>query len=282
MSEIYRTLISADALAERLTQDAPIRLFDCRARLGEPDRGAALFAVGHIEGALHADLDIHLSDTPGSQGRHPLPAFDTWLAQARRWGLTGDEQIVVYDDAGGQMAARAWWMFRWLGHEATAVLDGGLGQWQQPLAPGPGHEPSPSNFQPKPPLTRLWQVDQVMDNLQTSTHTLVDARSEIRFRGEQEPIDPVAGHIPGAMCLPSTDNLTDSNCFKSAETLRTRFAHVASGNAVCYCGSGVTAAHNVLAMRIAGLPEAALYADSWSGWITDSTRPVAPNPTRDT
>ena len=202
MSKMYQTLISADALAERLTQGAPTRLFDCRARLGEPDRGAALFAAGHIEGALHADLDIHLADKPGVQGRHPLPPFDTWLAQARRWGLTDDEQVVVYDDAGGQMAARAWWMFRWLGHEATAVLDGGLEQWQQPLASGPELEPTPSSFQPKPPLTRLWQVNDVVENLQTASHTLVDARSEVRFYGEQEPIDPIAGHIPGPMCLP--------------------------------------------------------------------------------
>lgn len=282
MSKMYQTLISADALAERLTQGAPTRLFDCRARLGEPDRGAALFAAGHIEGALHADLDIHLADKPGVQGRHPLPPFDTWLAQARRWGLTDDEQVVVYDDAGGQMAARAWWMFRWLGHEATAVLDGGLEQWQQPLASGPELEPTPSSFQPKPPLTRLWQVNDVVENLQTASHTLVDARSEVRFYGEQEPIDPIAGHIPGAMCLPCTENLTHNNCFKSATELRERFASVASDNTVCYCGSGVTAAHNVLAMRIAGLPEAALYADSWSGWITDSCRPIATRPNGDT
>ena len=282
MSKMYQTLISADALAERLTQGAPTRLFDCRARLGEPDRGAALFAAGHIEGALHADLDIHLADKPSLQGRHPLPAFDTWLAQARRWGLTDDEQVVVYDDAGGQMAARAWWMFRWLGHEATAVLDGGLEQWQQPLASGPELEPTPSSFQPKPPLTRLWQVNDVVENLQTASHTLVDARSEVRFYGEQEPIDLIAGHIPGAMCLPCTENLTHNNCFKSAAELRERFASVASDNTVCYCGSGVTAAHNVLAMRVAGLPEAALYADSWSGWITDSSRPIASRPNGDT
>ena len=282
MSKMYQTLISAEALAERLTQRAPTRLFDCRARLGEPDRGAALFVAGHIEGALHADLDIHLADKPGMQGRHPLPPFDTWLAQARRWGLTDDEQVVVYDDAGGQMAARAWWMFRWLGHEATAVLDGGLEQWQQPLASGPEPEPTPSNFQPKPPLTRLWQVNDVVENLQSASHTLVDARSEVRFYGEQEPIDPIAGHIPGAMCLPCTENLTHNNCFKSATELRERFASVASDNTVCYCGSGVTAAHNVLAMRVAGLPEAALYADSWSGWISDSSRPIATRPNGDT
>ena len=282
MSKMYQTLISAEALAERLTQGAPTRLFDCRARLGEPDRGAALFVAGHIEGALHADLDIHLADKPGMQGRHPLPPFDTWLAQARRWGLTDDEQVVVYDDAGGQMAARAWWMFRWLGHEATAVLDGGLEQWQQPLASGPEPAPTPSSFQPKPPLTRRWQVNDVLENLQTASHSLVDARSEVRFYGEQEPIDPIAGHIPGAMCLPCAENLTHNNCFKSAAELRERFASVASDNTVCYCGSGVTAAHNVLAMRVAGLPEAALYADSWSGWITDSSRPIAPRPNGDT
>ncbi len=279
MSRAYQTLISADELASLLANETSVRVFDCRARLGQPTRGSALFAEGHIQGALHADLDTHLAGKPGAQGRHPLPTIDTWLQQVRNWGLRHDEQVVLYDDAGGQMAARGWWMFRWLGHEATAVLDGGLGQWQRPLQTGAGKTPAPSNFEPKEPLTRLWQVSDVENNLRTPTHALVDARSEVRFRGEQEPIDPIAGHIPGAICLPSTENLTDTGHFKSAAELRERFAHVAAQSSVFYCGSGVTAAHNVLAMRVAGLPEAALYVDSWSGWITDSSRPIAPSPT---
>lgn len=275
MSPIYTTLISADALADLMLDRAPLRIFDCRARLGEPEQGKALFADGHIEGAQHADLDAHLADPPGLRGRHPLPAFDTWLAQAQQWGLGESDQVVVYDDVGGQMAARAWWMFRWLGHGATAVLDGGLNQWRQPLSQGTAKQPIPSDFRPKPALTRLWQSQDMLENLSRPSRTLVDARSPERFRGEKEPIDPVAGHIPGALCLPSAENLTTSNKFKTADELSQRFSTIDAEHTVCYCGSGVTAAHNILAMRVAGLPEPALYADSWSGWITDIARPVA-------
>ncbi len=274
MTEQYHTLISAGELAALMASDAPLRVFDCRAQLGKPQRGAELFALGHIAGALHADLDLHLAAPPDHRGRHPLPNRDDWLAQVQRWGLLNHEQVVVYDDAGGQMAARAWWMMRWLGHDRVAVLDGGLPNWSMPLETGPAQQPTPSNFTAKAPLTRLWQVDQVTANLQSQDHTMVDARSEVRFRGEAEPIDPVAGHIPNAICLPSTDNLTTTGEFKSPEALGHRFAGLATDKAVCYCGSGVTATHNILAMTIAGLQEPALYADSWSGWITDSSRPI--------
>lgn len=275
MTETHTTVISAEALETMLDASTPLRIFDCRARLGDPDQGRVLFAEGHIPGAIHADLDADLAGPPGNQGRHPLPNFDAWLTQVQQWGLQDQEQVVLYDDVGGQMAARAWWMFRWLGHEATAVLDGGLAHWQRPLESGVAKTSSPSDFQPKQTLTRLWQVGDVEQNLSESTHQLVDARSVERWRGEQEPIDPVAGHIPNALCLPSTGNLMPTGLFKSAEDLRERFADVSSMNAVCYCGSGVTATHNILAMRHAGLAEPVLYADSWSGWITDSSRPIA-------
>ena len=275
MTQIHTTLISADALAQALTTGKPMRIFDCRARLGEPAKGYELFTSGHIRGALHADLDRHLAQPPGAQGRHPLPAIDSWLEQVRSFGVKNHEQVILYDDAGGQMAARGWWMFRWLGHQATAVLDGGLGQWLQELENGSGAQPEPSNFQAQPALTKLWQVTDVIDNLQHKTHILVDARAVERFRGQQEPIDPVAGHIPDAVCLPCSDNLTPSGLFKTAPELAQRFQHLSAASAVCYCGSGVTATHNILAMRVGGLPEPALYADSWSGWITDSSRPIA-------
>lgn len=275
MTETHTTVIGAEALETMLDASTPLRIFDCRARLGDPDQGRVLFAEGHIPGAIHADLDADLAGPPGNQGRHPLPNFDAWLTQVQQWGLQDQEQVVLYDDVGGQMAARAWWMFRWLGHEATAVLDGGLAHWQRPLESGVAKTSSPSDFQPKQTLTRLWQVGDVEQNLSQTTHQLVDARSVERWRGEQEPIDPVAGHIPNALCLPSAGNLMPTGLFKSAEDLRERFADVSSMNAVCYCGSGVTAAHNILAMRHAGLAEPVLYADSWSGWITDSSRPIA-------
>lgn len=274
MTGQYHTLICAEDLAALVTNNAPLRIFDCRAQLGNPQRGAELFAIGHIAGALHADLDQHLSDPPDERGRHPLPTRRAWLAQVQRWGLQPQEQVVVYDDIGGQMAARAWWMMRWLGHEAVAVLDGGLQHWPMPLETGAAPTPQPSNFSASTALTRLWQVGQVMENLQTQDHALLDARTEVRFRGEEEPIDPVAGHIPDAVCLPSAGNLDETGLFKSPQALRQRFAHLQADKTVCYCGSGVTATHNVLAMKVAGLAEPALYADSWSGWITDRTRPI--------
>lgn len=274
MTEQYHTLICADDLAALIANNAPLRIFDCRAQLANPQRGAELFATGHIAGAQHADLDRQLSDPPDDRGRHPLPNRDAWLAQVQQWGLQPQEQVVVYDDVGGQMAARAWWMMRWLGHEAVAVLDGGLQHWSLPLESGSGSTPQPSNFSANNPLTRLWQVAQVIENLQIQDHVLLDARSEVRFRGEEEPIDPVAGHIPDAVCLPSTDNLTEAGLFKSPGALRQRFALLEAEKTVCYCGSGVTAAHNLLAMKVAGLAEPTLYADSWSGWITDRSRPI--------
>ena len=275
MTETHTTVISAETLKTMLDASTPLRIFDCRARLSDSNQGRVLFAEGHIKGAIHADLDADLAGPPGDQGRHPLPNFDAWLTRVQQWGLQDQEQVVLYDDMGGQMAARGWWMFRWLGHEATAVLDGGLPRWRRPLESGVAKTSSPSDFKPKQTLTRLWQVGDVEQNLHQSTHQLVDARSVERWRGEQEPIDPVAGHIPNALCLPSTGNLAPSGLFKSAEDLRKRFADVSSMNTVCYCGSGITAAHNILAMRHAGLAEPVLYADSWSGWITDSRRPIA-------
>jgi thiosulfate/3-mercaptopyruvate sulfurtransferase len=279
MTQTYTTTINASALETLLDTNASLRIFDCRARLGDPDQGAVLFADGHIAGALRADLDADLAAPPSDKGRHPLPAFAAWLAQVKQWGLQDHEQVVLYDDMGGQMAARGWWMFRWLGHEATAVLDGGLQQWQRPLESGAPSTPNASDYRPKQPLTRLWQVQDVEHNLSNPSHQLLDARSAERFRGEQEPIDPVAGHIPSAICLPSTDNLAPSGLFKTAEDLGRRFANIMSTHTVCYCGSGVTATHNILAMRLAGLAEPVLYADSWSGWITDSHRPIAASDT---
>ncbi len=275
MTAQFHTLIRAEDLAALIADNAALRIFDCRAQLGNPNRGAELFTQGHIPGAQHADLDRHLSASPNQQGRHPLPDPETWLQQVRQWGVRADDQVVLYDDVGGQMAARAWWMMRWLGHSATAVLDGGITQWAGPLESGSGQTLEPSDFQPGPSLTRLWSVDQVMENLQSQDHLLVDARAQARFHGEEEPIDPVAGHIPNAQCLPSSGNLEQNGLFKTPEVLRQRFAHVDPATTVCYCGSGVTATHNILAMKVAGLAEPGLYADSWSGWITDSTRPIA-------
>ena len=271
---MFQLLISSDELAQ-LTETAQI--LDCRAKLGDPSWGATAFEQGHIAEAHYVDLDTELAVAPNQHGRHPLPSQQQWLNQVRALGLRNDAQIVVYDDAGGSFAARAWWMLRWLGHENVAVLDGGLAQWTQPLQTGKAAPPQPSAFAIHPPLTRLYSSEQILTAIQQPIDArpqLVDARSRERFAGKEEPIDPVAGHIVGAICLPFIENLEANGKFKSPTALAARFAHISEINdVVCYCGSGVTATHNILAARIAGLPEPALYADSWSGWITDPQRP---------
>lgn len=267
---MYSTLISAPQLAEIVGQS--VRILDCRARLGDPEFGLRVYAAAHISGAIRADLDSDLAADPGDRGRHPLPDPETLAASARAWGVNDSDQVVVYDDASGAFAARAWWCLRWLGHEAVAVLDGGLGAWTQPLTTSTSTI-TPGNFSIRASLTRT--IDAATLAVQLTTHELVDARTAERFNGEQEPIDPVAGHIPGAVCLPFQDNLEANGRFKSASDLGARFAGL-SDDVICYCGSGVTAAHNVLAMRIAGRPEPVLYPGSWSEWIVDPMRPRAP------
>lgn len=282
---LFTNLISPQALEEL---DNCIVL-DCRAKLGDPNWGHDTFLAGHIPGAQHADLDKDLAAAPSAQGRHPLPERETFLACAQRWGIGADSQVVTYDDAGGPYAARAWWMLRWLGHAAVAVLDGGIQNWQHTfqyeLEKGPGRPRDPSNLTLRQPLTREIHTDTILQSLEGSTNSrylLIDARSKARWAGKEEPIDPVAGHIPGAICHTFQTNLDDSGRFKSPQVLKQSFGSALAAAAdtpdrevVCYCGSGVTAAHNVLAMHIAGLPEPLLYPESWSGWITDPSRPIA-------
>ena len=284
----FTTLITAKELADHPTQG--LRILDCRGRLGDPAWGQMAFDQGHIPGAVHADMDRHLATQPNQHGRHPLPSPQAWLAQIQAWGIENQDQVVVYDDAGGSFAGRAWWMMRWLGHLNVAVLDGGLNNWSGSLTePGGRVEAySPSQFQAATPLTKLSSAEDVltlsttlMNAANTATEYLIDARALARFAGDEEPIDPVAGHIPGAVCLPFSDNLDDQGFFKAPDDLARRFLALGLERShkdpavTIYCGSGVTAIHNILAMRIAGFGEAALYADSWSGWIVDANRPVA-------
>ena len=284
----FTTLITAKELADHPTQG--LRILDCRGRLGDPAWGQMAFDQGHIPGAVHADMDRHLATQPNQHGRHPLPSPQAWLAQIQAWGIENQDQVVVYDDAGGSFAGRAWWMMRWLGHLNVAVLDGGLNDWSGSLTePGGRVEAySPSQFQAATPLTKLSSAEDVltlsttlMNAANSTTEYLIDARALARFAGDEEPIDPVAGHIPGAVCLPFSDNLDDQGFFKAPDDLARRFLALGLERShkdpavTIYCGSGVTAIHNILAMRIAGFGEAALYADSWSGWIVDANRPVA-------
>jgi len=284
----FTTLITAKELADHPTQG--LRILDCRGRLGDPAWGQMAFDQGHIPGAVHADMDRHLATQPNQHGRHPLPSPQAWLAQIQAWGIENQDQVVVYDDAGGSFAGRAWWMMRWLGHLNVAVLDGGLNNWSGSLTePGGRVEAySPSQFQAATPLTKLSSAEDVltlsttlMNAANSTTEYLIDARALARFAGDEEPIDPVAGHIPGAVCLPFSDNLDDQGFFKAPDDLARRFLALGLERShkdpavTIYCGSGVTAIHNILAMRIAGFGEAALYADSWSGWIVGANRPVA-------
>ncbi|UYG05367.1 sulfurtransferase [Halomonas sp. LR3S48] len=269
-----RVLITASELAESLQGQLPPRVLDCRARLGDRDAGLRLWEAGHVPGSLHLDLDRDLATEPGQCGRHPLPSSGDFAATLQRLGISPTVPVVVLDDMGGQLAAaRAWWMLAvWAGHPDVRVLDGGLHAWQEEggeLVLGLEPLPEPSRWQPTFDGRACMSADDVFSGRELK----LDARSEERFRGEAEPIDAVAGHIPGAVCRPSAANLTETGRFKAPETLDAELPH---GEAiVAYCGSGVTACHNILAYAIAGRPKPRLYPGSWSEWIRDPSRPVA-------
>ncbi|MCW2522395.1 MAG: sulfurtransferase [Frankiales bacterium] len=270
-------LISAVDLAERLGSATPPALLDVRWALGGPS-GLDAFSAGHIPGAVYVDLDTELAGPIGpGTGRHPLPSLGDLEASARAWGVRRGQSVVVYDDGGGMSAARAWWLLRWGGVSEVQVLDGGLAAWRaegrlivtesNPVQPG-DVELSADNA---PVLT----AEQAAALAQRGV--LLDARAGERYRGEVEPVDPVAGHIPGAVSAPTAENLAEGGKFKDAEALRARFAGLGvdgSSEVGVYCGSGVTAAHQALALASIGI-EAALYPGSWSEWITDPARPVA-------
>jgi thiosulfate/3-mercaptopyruvate sulfurtransferase len=276
------TLITPEILVPHL-HDAAWAVVDCRHRLADLGFGRAAYAASHIAGAVFADVLDDLSGpvVPGKTGRHPLPQVAAITATLSAWGIDRGVQVVAYDDSGGSMAARLWWLLRWLGHDAAAVLDGGWPWWRGsglPVHSGPESRAA-RTFVPRmrPQLVlSTEQVDGVRDD---PAWRVLDARNADRFRGENETIDPVAGHIPGARSAPYADNLGPDGRFRSKDVLRRRYLEVLDGapaeRAVCYCGSGVTAAHDVLAMAHAGLGDARLYAGSWSEWIVDSARPVA-------
>ena len=268
------TLVSTEALSRDLGR---WRVFDCRHDLANPDLGEQQYRDSHIPGALFAHLDRDLSGVKtGRNGRHPLPerrAFVAWLGHQ---GLRPSDRVVCYDAGNGAMAARLWWMLRWAGHAAVAVLDGGFAGW---LAEGrPVTRDVPRFVETKYPERATLAVAVDVEDVEKA-QLLVDARAPTRFRGEHEPIDPVAGRIPGARNRFSNDNLSAAGTFKAAVELQKEFEAVLGGcapsEAVHYCGSGVAACHNLLAMDIAGLPGGKLYAGSWSEWSADPKRPVA-------
>lgn len=274
-----RTLISAEEL-QAVIDDPHTRLCDCRFNLGDPKAGRAAWEQSHLPGARHVDMeaDLSLPHRPGKTGRHPLPERDAWIEQVCSWGISPRELVVCYDDNGGAGASRLWWMLQWIGHDNAVVLDGGLQAW---VAAGGKLDTS---LRQVPPLTdrpytarlSLTHLVQAAD-IDSKHQLLLDARDRARFRGENETIDPVAGHIPGALASPWTENLQADGHFKHRDALHEKFAAVAASDlqVVCYCGSGVTACHNILALVHAGFVMPSLYAGSWSEWITDTTRPVA-------
>ncbi len=275
------TLIDTETLSRHL-DDPRWVVMDCRFSLGDPGAGARACAAGHIPGARYAHLEADLSSpvTPAS-GRHPLPSPNNLAEKLGGWGIDRNRQVVVYDDTFGAMAARLWWLLRWLGHEAVALLDGGFPKWQREGRPVTREAPriQPAPFHPTVDNSLCVDSRYVQEMLRARNGLLIDARADERFRGEIEPLDKVAGHIPGAINMPYEDNLDFSGEFMSDEALREHYLaamkNTASADVVQMCGSGVTACHNILAMEHAGLPGAKLYAGSWSEWITDPGRPVA-------
>ncbi|MDX6336916.1 MAG: thiosulfate/3-mercaptopyruvate sulfurtransferase [Streptosporangiaceae bacterium] len=280
--------LDAAALASALaTGPAPV-LLDIRWRLGGPP-GVERYREGHLPGARFVDLDRDLAGPPGAGGRHPRPDTAAFEAAMRRAGVSDDRPVVVYDENDSTAAARAWWLLRYFGHPQVQVLDGGYQTWlaaDQPIETGPAPVPAAGTFTARPGHLPLLDADGAARMARDGV--LLDARAAERYRGEVEPADPVAGHIPAAVSAPTTGNLGPEGRFLDPEALRDRFTRLGAGDAEhggprgaittgVYCGSGVTAAHEVLALTIAGIP-AALYLGSWSDWITDPARPIATGP----
>lgn len=267
-------LINAPTLAGRLPD---VVILDVRWRLGEPSTYPE-FLEGHVPGAVWADLDADFADPPGERGRHPLPDAGRLQDRLREWGISDSSPVAVYDDADATAAARAWWVLRWAGLGDVSVLDGGWAAWR---ASGGAVEHGPVRARPIGSVSVRVGGLPVLDAEDAARvakdGVLLDARAEARYRGEVEPIDPVAGHIPGARSAPTAANVADDGRFLPPEQLRQRFGELGVHHGVpvgAYCGSGVTAAHTVLSLELAGV-HAALYPGSWSEWITDPSRPVA-------
>ena len=276
---VYAALISPAGLGAILDD---VVVFDCRFSLADAEEGRRLYDASHIPGAVYAHLDEDLSGfvVAGQTGRHPLPDADAFASFLARSGVSRDTQVVCYDDRGGAIAARLWWMMKWIGHDAAAVLDGGWPAWE-----GAGYPTTPlaslkaqGNIVASAIPGLVVDSSEMADIVQRNDHVIIDARAHERYAGTVEPIDPVAGHIPGARSLPFADNL-EQQTFLRPDALAKRFRAVVgnaeSSETIVYCGSGVTAAHNALAMVIAGLGMPRLYAGSWSEWITDPARGVA-------
>ncbi|UFU04677.1 sulfurtransferase [Ruania suaedae] len=272
-----RVLISADELAELISSSVPLTVLDVRWSLAEPD-GRRFYLAGHVPGAQFVDLDHDLASAAGSDdGRHPLPSLETLQAAAERWGLDDGDPVVVYDDSGGMSAARAWWLLRWAGVPDVRILDGGLRAWSENggIMEDGEVQVAPGTITLSPDHMPVADADEAAAT--PARGVLLDARAQERYAGEVEPVDPRAGHIPGAVSAPTADNLDERQQFRTSDELRRRFESLGARDAedvVVYCGSGVTAAHEVAALAAVGI-EARLYPGSWSQWSADEARPVA-------
>lgn len=300
MTAAYTTLISAPQLQALLASDTACMVFDCSFELTQPTVGRQQYLQAHIPGAVYADLDQHLSarhgapgkdgqvvtaqtDQPASGGRHPLPSRERlaqWLCSI---GFSNDMQAIVYDRQGANYCGRLWWMLKWAGHDAVAVLDGGLQAWQAQEGTITEQGPEPTRFQShftlQAPLRELVRMDEIRQGLDTaSLQTVIDARAGARYRGEIEPLDAIAGHIPGALNRPFTDNIAADGRFKPATLLRAEFEALLAERdprtVVHQCGSGVSALPNLIAMEVAGLGQTRLFAGSWSEWCSQPDCPV--------
>ncbi|SHH86779.1 sulfurtransferase [Streptomyces sp. 3214.6] len=277
-------IITASELAGDLAGENPPVVLDVRWQLsvakaaGEPSfDGRAAYEAGHVPGAVYVDLDRELAGAPGGRGRHPLPDLAEFGAAMRRAGVFAGRPVVVYDGGQGWAAARAWWLLRWTGHPDVRVLDGGLPSWQGDLSVDVPARVQ-GDFEPEPGADGLLDADGAAALARAGV--LFDARAGERYRGEVEPIDRVGGHIPGAVSAPTNDNVASDGRFLSAEELKARFKALGAEDGAevgVYCGSGVSGAHEVLALAVAGIP-AALYVGSWSEWSADPARPVAVGP----
>lgn len=273
---MFNTLINCEALAENIDNPDWV-IVDCRYDLASPAAGRKAWLSGHIPGAVFADVHDDLSGPPlTDSGRHPLPAEEQLQSLFRRLGINNNSQVVVYDDSGGAFAGRLWWLLRYMGHRTVALLDGGWSAWLAAMGTGKSgqEQNAPGSFTGTARREWLVTVDEV-----PAVSLLVDSRDTARYRGEEEPVDKVAGHIPGALNRPWKTNLDEGGCFKPAVELHDEFRQLLQGqepsSAVFYCGSGVTACHNLLAAVHAGYPMPRLYAGSWSEWCSDPSRPVA-------
>ena len=279
---MFTNLINASELANMLHLQNTV-IIDCRSFLADPAGGRKAYEESHIPNAVHAHLEEDLSGEiiAGKTGRHPFPEVAAFTTTLSNWGISNDTQVIAYDQGHGGIAARLWFMLKWLGHKNVAVLNGGWENWQKLKMPTSQTIPPTKTgvYLPRPNPNLLVGIEDIEKNLVSNDYLVLDARAAARYRGEMEPIDPVAGHIPNAISAPFSENLAENGLFKSKEQLTERFTHLVNDQAIdktiIYCGSGVTACHNLLALDYVGLEGAKLFPGSWSEWVTNIRRPIA-------